>query len=104
MIWPFFRQNCGVWKHYMAIYNTKKGVWKQGVARVNQITSLEQNLQNMLKGKDKEIEDLIQAKKAIIQSYNEHMQDFEGELKKQLKREKQESLKSIQLQTENVVK
>ena len=27
LIWPFFKQNCGVQNHYMAVLNIKLGVW-----------------------------------------------------------------------------
>ena len=44
-----------------------------------------------MKTKYKEIEDLIQAKKEIIQNYDKLIDEAEEELKKQCEKEKQES-------------
>ena len=42
-------------------------------------------LQNLIKAKDKEIKDLIQAKNKIIQNYEKYIKDAEGKLKKHWK-------------------
>ena len=47
---------------------------------------------------------MVQAKKEIIQNYNKRIEDAERKLKETLEKEKQESLKSLQIQTENIVK
>ena len=42
LIWPFFKQNCGVQNHYMAVLNIKLGGLKlgRGMSKSNRIPTL----------------------------------------------------------------